>query len=641
MLVLEYIVDGYTAEKVLSTIAESQDKTLGSDTETTGLDPHTSRVRLVQIANGGVVYVFDLFKIGQELFASMFSRFLSNVKGRKAFVFHNFKFDVKMLWSIGIDLTGHLIFDTMLAVKVLECGLSLSATLKEVMFRYLNITLDKTEQKSDWSVPELSESQLRYAAKDTLKLKVLAHELKRDLQAASLMDTFKLEMRAVFGFAMMEYYGVKLDLDRLRQVQPYYEKSLIEAKNTFLDFVPIRFVRKSILGDIIDEGVEPTSSSQVLKVLQDLEIPNPVYNPDSKDDNERSSIIPSTGAPLLKMVDVNDYPIVGALLEHRKASKILSSYIYNLPDLINPVTGRLHTDFNQIVSTGRSSSTGPNLNQLPRPSGKEPLDEAGVPLSIRSCFLADTDYKFALADFSQIELRVMASVCRDANMLDEFLGQKDPYSSTASFLSGIPYEELVVINLNGEDKVKPEYKKLRQNAKAVRLGLNYGMWWKKLRNYAKQQYGVSMTQEEAKANYDRYFTAYPGLKSYHNTFNDPGLLEARTMYPFFRRRLWEAYPGVPGLCNLPIQGTSGDIQKLAIANIYEELARNGFGPTKDESVRLVLTIHDELEIEALEPHAEFARELLERNMVEAGQFVIKDCPILADAAIVNNLAEKE
>lgn len=1379
---IEYILDAEEAEIALYTIATSEDKSLGTDTETTGLDPHTSDMRLCQIANNGIAYLFDVFAISKKTFQRIFTNFLKMVKGRKIFIFHNFKFDVKMFWSHGIDFTGQLVFDTMLAVKVIECGLSLSASLKEVMERYLNIPMDKSEQKSDWGVKELSSSQLGYAATDVLKLKALAHELQQDLKAGNLMETFKLEMRAVYGFAMMEYYGIKLNLERLKLVRPYYEDNLSQARHKFLSRVPLRYVRKNLLGQITDEGIEPTSSTQVLEVLRELGIPNPFYNPTSKDEKEQDPIIPSTGSPLLKMVEVNDFPIVEALLDHRKASKILSSYIYNLPELVNTKTGRLHTDFNQIISTGRSclakgtqvttvggykniedievgdlvytytnegkltirkvlnvwnkgvrptvkvkwqssgngstgelictpdhlfktkykgwveaqnldrydkiyhlarreyvvdgnlrprlygthsfmqleqsvikseyfqasanshihhidgnssnnllsnlailskedharlhakelvdkgrisyqslqdwyesgnklpvlygkdspnykhisrfallkllakykgrisyipgdfatykkkckehgidyvaisqrytsagvylskgllkesldqktkfckeykvdmrkyhrlcdyygletnhaitsvtehvplevwdieveetnnfianelcvhnSSTNPNLNQLPRPSGKEPLDALGKPLSIRSCFEAEEGYVFALADFclpagtrvaterglvpidlvttkdnvyqdnherkqvldviskgklpiyelktkmgytlrgtlqhriralvnndyvwqelaqlktgsivalaagrgfvdidnyerlpdltylhrnnkqvtvpkfatedfaeflgymtgdgsystyslkwvvndkdrdvfdklelfaktnfgylgaerhykgvfetclnstallswlrllgsskeyipsflyrspatvvsaylrglfesdgsigdrvsltttskvlmeevhqlllslgivsvlkpikwgvltrkqaycitipalftetfaetigfmsvrkqsklqslldktnkspsygsiplsasfiksanpsghtynllrnsivlhrpisfntayrvaeenreladklgllrttedwiyydkvesityygeeecfdlsvadrqtyisegfvshnSQIELRVMASVCGDENMLEEFRQQKDPYSSTAAFLSRTPYEELVTINPHGEDKVKPEYKKLRQNAKAVRLGLNYGMWWKKLRNYARQQYGVHMTQEAAKANYDTYFEAYPGLKAYHHTFSDPNVCEARTLPPFNRRRLWDVYPGVPSMCNLPIQGTSGDIQKLAIANIYEELHGDGFSPTQSTDVRLVLTVHDELEIEATEQYGEYARELLQRNMVQAGEFVIKDCPILADAAIVHNLAEKD
>lgn len=647
-----YVVDSEQAKDSLNDVLTSPIAWTGNDTETTGLDPHTCEIRLYQLSLGNTVYVFDVWKIGKKNFVNLFNNFLTKVKNLKKpkfFVFHNFKFDVKMLWSLGIDFTNLPIYDTMLASQIINCGLNVSASLKNVMSLYLGIELDKAEQLSDWSAGELTESQIEYASKDVVHLPELARKLYSILSKDNLTQVFNLEMRAVFGFAMMEYYGMKADIDRLRKVQPIYEEQLRTSTINFLAEVPLRNVRSNLLGEVVDEGVEPSSNSQVLSVLRSLNIPNPVYNPDSSEPKETDPIITSTGSPVLKLVDVVEYPIVNALLENRKAAKILSSYIYNLPELINPVTKRLHTEFNQIISTGRSSSTNPNLNQLPRPTGNEALDEDGKPLSIRSCFVPgsfvndayeDEDYRFALSDFSQIELRVMAEVCGDQNMREEFLQQKDPYSSTASFLSGIPYEQLVIINEHGEDKVRPEYKKLRQNAKAVRLGLNYGMWWKKLRTYAKQQYGVEMSQKEAKANYDKYFTAYPGLKNYHNLFNNPATLEARTLAPFYRRRLWDTYPGVPSLCNMPIQGTSGDIQKLAIANIYFELHKDGYSPTQSKDVRLVLTVHDELEIEAVESKQDYAAELLSRNMVEAGQFVIKTCPIIAEADIVMSLAEK-
>ena len=154
-------------------------------------------------------------------------------------------------------------------------------------------------------------------------------------------------------------------------------------------------------------------------------------------------------------------------------------------------------------------------------------------------------------------------------------------------------------------------------------------------------FGISMTHEEAEQYYRRYFEAYPGLKEFHDSLKDKSLREARTLEPFRRRRLWTDYPGVPQISNLPIQGTAGDIQKLAIANIYEELYRDGYNPCLSQDVRLVLNVHDELEIEAKEDKAEYAREMLERNMIAAGEYVIHDCPILADAAIVDNLAQKE
>lgn len=641
-MAIKYVTSITKVEECLKVIAASKNIWIPTDTEGTGLDPHTSEITLVQLCNDDDIYLLDVRKAGKEKFTKVFNEFLNLCKKeKKIFVIHNFKYDVKMFWKHGIDFTGQRVVDTMLAARIIECGLSTSVSLLEVTERYLGVELDKTEQKSDWSVNEFSKEQLKYAANDVFYLTNLAKILLNELKENNLIPVFNLEMRAVYGFAAMEYYGLKLDLDRLARVKPWYEDMLENAHKEFLSYVPERYIRKNLFDLIIDEGIEPSSPSQVLKVLQDLKVPNPLYNPKSSDKAEQSLLIPSTGTPLLSMLDLLDYPIVDSLLRYRKANKLLTSYIYNLPKMINPITGRLHTSFNQIVTTGRSSSSDPNLNQLPRPTGKEPLDENGQALNIRSCFVAEEGYKFALADMSQIELRVMASVCKDANMLEEFAQKKDPYASTAALINDWNYYDIVVKEEGKDDKIRPEFKKDRQKAKAVRLGFNYVMGAAKFRNYAHQQYGVIMTLKESEVNRRKYFDVYPGLTDYHNAYKDKSILEVFTLPPFNRRRLFEEYPGISALVNHPVQGTASDIQKLAIATIYEELHAKGFSPTQSQDIKQVLTVHDELELETTLEHSEYAAEMLERNMVEAGEYVIKDCPILAEAMLVDNLAQKE
>jgi DNA polymerase family A/LAGLIDADG-like domain len=163
----------------------------------------------------------------------------------------------------------------------------------------------------------------------------------------------------------------------------------------------------------------------------------------------------------------------------------------------------------------------------------------------------------------------------------------------------------------------------------------------KFQIYARQTYGVTMTLEEAIASRAVYFNAYPGLTSYHARFKNNSLREARTLDKYKRRRLWENYPGPPGLSNVAIQGGAANIQKLAIACIYEELHEKGYSPTQSHDIKQVLTVHDELELEAKLELAEYAREMLSRHMVEAGESIVSTCPIKADASIVMNLAEKD
>jgi DNA polymerase I-like protein with 3'-5' exonuclease and polymerase domains len=1073
----------------------------GFDTEGTGLDPYTSEIRLYQFSvSNNLVYVIDRWKAGKQLVDEQVRILFNATKKKLKYSGHNLKYEIQMLWSLGICLFGNRIFDTMLAAQVIEQGIADTFNMKDVAYRFLRQEVDKTEQVSDWSIKDLAESQIYYAAKDTVVPRDLYHVQTRAIIDADLQEAFKLEMRTIFPTASMEYNGVKLNTDKLiNEMQPYYEQELSKAEESFLELATTRYVRRNFLGNVIDPGVVVSSSSQVLEVFRDLGIPNP---------EDESELIPSTGKDIVKLLDLEKYPIVEALLNYRELSKLLTSFIVPLPQMINPVSGRLHTHYNQCVSTGRfciakdteirlvggtkriqdinigdflytvndinepickkvtqtfytgrqyciklklsnstgsvlrvlkctpnhkiktlnrgwvaamsltkedlivsladthykvldiiygtyldtydlevdevhcfiandivvhNSSSSPNLQQIPRPKSNQPF-------SIRECFIAEDGYDIVLADYSQIELRVIAEVIYqltgDDSQLKEFLEGKDPYANTAAKLSGMTYEEFVALD-------KAEYKKRRQAAKAVRLGFNYcgkedtkvitstgikqlkdlqindhvlthlgnykrvtetqqvtvneylkittrsgkvlevtkdhvlysilprnkyrkqteyvwiaaqelsvgdylveneheyghadipyfsnldlaylvgwfvsegyysrknarhifyisqdkkinpdiyqkmkdklvpaefyeahenrfklnadncrlliptididwdalsadknlsriknkltreekialvGALWDgdgciclsgnrkaityaslskqlvsdiqeilatlainskirylekrniyylhilghrsmmkfietidtvkvdklkdfvgkrktpvktvervesielivkpntsmyditveddhsfianglvssncmgalKFKNYARINYGVPMTQEEAERSRRLYFESYPGLGLYHNQFKDRNNLEVRTLPPFRRRRRWLEYPGVGGQCNLPIQGSSGDVQKLAMSLIFEELYSKGYSPTQSQAIKMILTIHDELELESKQDLSEEMVDLLSRNMITAGEVVLKYCPVLAEAKAVQNLSQKD
>jgi DNA polymerase-1 len=597
---------------------------VGLDTETTGLDPHTSRLRLIQLATDNGIFLIDCFKVKN---AYEWVNKLLHAHPYCVYVGHNLKFDMKMLWANGIELTGLKIFDTMLAANIYEGGLPYKFGLKDVAERFLDENVDKTEQLSDWSLPELSSSQLHYAAKDAWMVKELAPILSNYLIEDGLEAVFELEIRALFCLAAMEYFGTRLDLNRLNELRPVYEAKQLRAESDFLLYVPSRFVRYNLFGEIVDKGVEVTSSDQVLKVLRELGIPDPDCLENESDECILDPFIKSTGSNVLKLLDTDEYPILDALFAHRKVSKLLSAYVYSLPELINPKTGRIHPHFNQCVRTGRLSSSNPNAQNMPRPNPDEPL-------SIRSCFIANQGNVLIDCDYSQIELRVMAEVCGDVGMLEEFLTGKDPYANTAALLSSMTYDEFVTLP-------KSEYKKRRQNAKAVRLGYNYAMGAKKFKRYAKQTYGVSMTEKEAFENRRLYFDAYPALTEYHKQFFDKSILEVRTLPPFNRRRQWEEYPGVPALANHPIQGTSADITKLAMALIYERLYDKGYSPLQSWDIMPILQVHDEIVLESTIELGEEARLIEQTAMIEAGEVVLHECPVLAEAKIIANLSQKD
>jgi DNA polymerase-1 len=240
---------------------------------------------------------------------------------------------------------------------------------------------------------------------------------------------------------------------------------------------------------------------------------------------------------------------------------------------------------------------------------------------------------------SQIELRVVAEIIYnlsgDRKMLDEFLDGKDPYLATAALMAGLDYDSMIE---NG--KPKPAYKSLRQNAKAVRLGYNYGMGWRKFRTYAKISYGVSMTLEEAQANRQLYFTSYPGLQVYHDTFASKDTNVAYSLPPFNRPRYFDRYPGIPALANHPVQSTSADIQKLAQAMMFEDLHSKGFSPVGSHKMRQLVTIHDEIVSEATDEYVEECKHIQQKAMEDAAKVVLSLCPVEAEADCIINLALK-
>lgn len=612
----------------VSFILQNPKQWIGCDTETTGLNCHENTLRLVQLDVVGETYVLDTWKVPG--WQSQFNKLLKQKQLK--WVFHNFKFDLKFFWAAGIDFFNCKVLDTMICSSLINAGLDISNSLANISEVYLDVPMDKEEQKSDWSVPELTTSQLEYAAKDAHNTRLLAKVLLPFLKKQGLEEVFKLEMRALYSFASMEFFGITIDWDRLEELRPVYEQKVEKAEDEFLELVPNLFNRRNLFGKIVDKGLELSSSTQVLEVLRKLEIPNPTYNPKSREESERDPILPSTGSNVIKLLEIVDYPILEALVGHRKASKLLSAYIYSFPHLRNTVTGKLHTNFRQTVSTGRASSSGPNLQNLSRPDGSE--------LNLRSCFIASPGYNLIDADYSQIELRVIAEIIYnlsgDRKMLDEFIQGKDPYLATAALMAGLEYDTMVM-----GGKPLPAYKALRQNAKAVRLGYNYGMGYRKFRTYAKISYGVAMSLDEAEANRRLYFASYPGLQVYHDTFASKDTLAVYSLPPFNRPRYFAEYPGIPALANHPVQSTSADIQKLAQALMFEDLYSKGFSPVHSHKIRQLVTIHDEIVSESTDDYIEECKYIQQQAMESAAKVVLSLCPIEAKATCIINLALKE
>ena len=304
------------------------------------------------------------------------------------------------------------------------------------------------------------------------------------------------------------------------------------------------------------------------------------------------------------------HPVVGAILEYRGIKKLLSTYIEALPQLVNPSTGRIHTSFNQAVTaTGRLSSTNPNLQNIPV------RDEQGR--EIRKAFVAsDDDHLLLSADYSQVELRLMAHLSGDPNLLDAFAHDADIHTATAAKIYSIPPEEVT--------------REQRRRAKTANFGIIYGI----------SAFGLAqrlnIPRSEAKMIIDSYFATYPGVKQYmdrviaqaHETGYVTTLFGRKRMLPNIR----SGNAVVRGLAernaiNAPIQGSAADIMKLAMIAVHRELTERGL------KSKMILQVHDELVIDLLKSEEAEVREIVVRCMEHAAHLRVK---LIAECGVGKN-----
>lgn len=490
----------------------------GVDTETTGLDPRADRLRLVQVAVPGRVWVVDAWQVGT---LAPLGGLLADAGVRK--VFHHAAFDLKFFRAAGLREVAS-VADTMLASQLLSFGLpGGSHTLAAAVSRHLGRDLDKSLGASDFS-RALSAAQVLYAARDAAVLLPLWQVLERKLREAGLLRAARLEFGCAPAVADMEYAGILLDLDA-------WEELGLELRAR-RDALRGRLARELVLPgeDLFGEraAANPNSPQQVKAALEALGLQ-----------------VPDTRESTLKAV-AGDHPVVRALLECRALEKLISAFIEKLPGHVSPATGRIHATYDQCrTAAGRFSCREPNVQQVPR-------DPA-----FRRCFRAEEGNALAICDYSQIELRIAAALSGDARMLDAYRRGQDLHVLTAAMVSGKDPREVS--------------KEERQKAKACNFGLIYGMSARGLQAYARDSYGVHMSLEEAEEFRRRFFGAYRGIAAWHRAQRQ--LREVRTRSGRLRR--FEGDPPVTELYNTPVQGTGADILKRAMARLRPHLLRLG------------------------------------------------------------------
>ena len=583
-LYFQLVSDAESLAKACSELGSEE--FIGFDVETTDLDPYKGELRLVQLSNGRETKVIDVraFGSGKELKTSEALKplrdLLSSKKQTK--IAHNAKFDTKWVrHHLGCDTEN--IYDTYLAsVLVGSADGERRHGLADVVQFFLGRTLDKTEQVSDWGAAELTASQIEYAAKDAVIMREVRDRLHERIITDGLEHVLKLENECVLPIAQMELNGIYLDETRWREQLAVVSKKQAAAAEELQGMLAAGVAQASLFGR---PEINLDSIDQVTSALQNLGVP----------------VEGTTRAgALLPLAD--DYPVVAKLLEYRQMAKATQSFGENILGFIEPTTGRIHADFRQIgAPTGRFSCSNPNLQQIPHEA------------EYRRCFVAPKGRKLVVADYSQIELRILADISKDKAFIDAFRSGADFHAATAAQIFGI-----------SADAVTPDQ---RSFAKRLNFGVVYGIG---VQRFAKM---TGLSESQAEDTLRRYFATYPRMDDWLRTQAKAALAErtARTLTGRIARlRFNENDRAEVGAAqryakNMPIQGTSADILKRALRLLHDDI--------QGTSAILVNIVHDEIIVETDASEAEETARKLEDSMLKAGREFLKDVPVKVDLSI--------
>ena len=563
-----------TGEDDLAALAKTlrSAEAIGLDLETTALSPRDGGIRLLQLATPDETFVVDVFEVTD---LSPLQEVLENGPVK---VGHNLKFDYQFLNALyGISVSP--VFDTMLAAQILSGGnYAASYSLEAVAERLLDESLDKSEQRSDWS-GELSESQLQYAARDAAVLLPLRERLAASLEEEGLGRISRIEFEAVATIAEMELAGVKLDVVRWGELEVAVRERRDRAAERLESFFP------PPEGVLPLEGLGPRLNLNSPKQITDAFGTLGIDLPDTK------------VWTLLKV----DHPAAKALLEYRELQKKLGTYLETYPNFISAKTGRIHANFLQCrVPTGRLACAAPNIQQIPHE------DE------FRRCFVAEDGHVLVISDYSQIELRILAEVSGDPAFVDAFQRGEDLHRLTAATMYNVSMEEVT--------------KDQRSDAKRINFGLMYGRGARSL----SAQLGTD--EERGRQLIDEYFANYPKVQRFLQRTANRAMRDRTLKTLAGRIRKFGNDPVADDrgamrreAMNYPIQGTASDIAKLALVYVREDL--------EDLDARLVNSIHDEFVIECAEGKAEEVSERTQAAMIRAGEDILDKVPVEVEATI--------
>ena len=547
------------------------------DTETTGLNIYSSSLVGMSFSVKAHEAYYIPLPADKEQCKSLLNKFLPIFSNKeKTIVGHNIKFDLSILARYDIEIKNNL-WDTMIAHYLIEPEQNHGMDyLSDVYLDYTPIAIEELigKGRSQISMRDVPIEKVKEYAAEDADITIQFYNKFKPLIIENQLEKlfYEIEMPLVKVLAKMEANGVKIDIEGLQQISNEQAKEIREIENSIYEIAGTSFNIGSPkqLGEILFEKLNIKAPAKKTKTGQ--------Y---------------PTGEDILQKI-VNENPIVQNILDYRSLTKLKSTYVDSLPSLVNLNDGLIHTSYNQaITATGRLSSNNPNLQNIPvrTDKGKE----------IRKAFVPrDENHILLAADYSQIELRIIAHLSGDTVMQDAFRSGKDIHTDTASRVYNIAIEDVT--------------KEMRRNAKAVNFGIIYGMSAFGLA----ERLGIS--RSEASEIIKNYFKEYIGIQEYIDKQVDFAKQHGYVETMLGRRRYLKDINAGNSVVrnfaernaiNAPIQGTSADMIKIAMANIHKEMTDNNM------KSKMILQVHDELVFDVYKEELDFLSNIVKDKMINA------------------------
>lgn len=594
------------------------------DSETTGFDPHSEKVLTLQLGDEECQFVIDW----QTLTVDEIDGIKTLLESNKTIIMHNAQFDLGFLYALNIHVNH--VYDTLLAEALLTAGYGDQEDIKEmgsvaerklglkdVAQKYTGAILDK-EIRGVILKLGLTKEVITYAAEDVKYLRQIKSQQTSQIEKLELDRVLTLENDVVKVFARMAFDGIRLDVNKWLEVVKITEEN-VKRLTGELDEIVVnepklhKFVPKAFQQNLFGFAerkleINWSSSVQKLAILKELGLD-----------------IESSGTPAL-LKHRHAHNLLPTLIDYAKQSKLATAFGKDFLKYVNKHTGRIHMSIWQILSTGRISVRNPNLNQIPSKG-----DLAKV---IRSSFIPTDGYKIVGGDYSSFELAIIAEFSEDPLWIKTLKAGKNLHTELCA----------ATFDICTEDVKKPFPPKpditYRDVQKTVDFGLAYGM------SHFKLSGTIEVSEEEAKDIIEKFFSVVPKVKAFLDKLGYLGKSRGyiRTAPPFRRIRWFPAFEVLKKepthskaakwlnsmerkAKNMPIQGTNGDVIKLALVKVQEEIDRNKW------PVRILLSVYDEIQTECRADKAEEWKIKLQELMIEAARVILKTVPIEAEVQI--------